>query len=65
MSYLLRVVRRNIGKIESMCPICITTTALVVAGATSTGGVSALVARKLSGKNRKKEIPGIPKRKKF
>jgi hypothetical protein len=29
----------------------------------STGGVSALVLRKLSGKPRRKEIPGTPKRK--
>jgi hypothetical protein len=40
-----------------------TTMALVVASATSTGGVSALVVKKLSGKPRRKEIPGTPKRK--
>jgi hypothetical protein len=63
MSHLARAVRRRIGKIESMCPICITTTALVIAGATSTSGISALVAKKLSGKNRRKEITGITKQK--
>ena len=63
MSHLAPAVRRRIGKIESMCPICITTTALVIAGATSTSGVSAFVAKKLSGKNRRKEITGITKRK--
>jgi hypothetical protein len=31
---------------EPMCPACMTTAALVVAGATSTGGLIALVARK-------------------
>jgi hypothetical protein len=30
-----------------MCPACITTLALIFAGATSAGGMTALVARKL------------------
>jgi hypothetical protein len=38
-----------------------TTMALVVASATSTGGVSALVVKKLRGKKRAKEIPEILK----
>ena len=29
-----------------MCPACITTVALIVAGATSTGGLTALVVKK-------------------
>jgi hypothetical protein len=32
---------------ESMCPICIANMALVIAGATSTGGLTALVVKKL------------------
>ena len=30
-----------------MCPVCISTVALTVAGATSTGGLTALVVKKL------------------
>jgi hypothetical protein len=30
-----------------MCPVCLTTTVLVVAGATSAGGLTALAVRKL------------------
>jgi len=30
-----------------MCPVCIATAALIAAGATSTGGLSAIVAKKL------------------
>jgi len=33
-----------------MCPACITTVALVVAGATSTGGLTALVVKTLRAK---------------
>jgi hypothetical protein len=33
-----------------MCPVCITTMALVVAGSTSTGGLTALVVKKLHAK---------------
>jgi len=35
----------------SMCPVCVTTMAFIVASATSTGGLGALVAKKLSAKN--------------
>jgi hypothetical protein len=34
-----------------MCPVCVTTMALIVASTTSTGGLGALVAKKLSAKN--------------
>jgi hypothetical protein len=34
-----------------MCPACIATMALIVAGATSTGGLTALVAKKLRAKS--------------
>ena len=33
-----------------MCPACIAPAALIVAGATSTGGLTALVVKKLSAK---------------
>jgi hypothetical protein len=36
-----------------MCPMCMTTVAWIAAGATSTGGISALVVSKLRGKNQK------------
>jgi hypothetical protein len=35
-----------------MCPVCVATIAMVTAGATSTGGVTALVLRKLRIKSR-------------
>ncbi len=41
-----------------MCPACLTSMALVIAGATSTGGVTALVVRKLRAKRDTKESPG-------
>ena len=34
-----------------MCPLCIATAAWIVAGATSTGGVSALAVSRLRSKN--------------
>jgi hypothetical protein len=34
-----------------MCPVCIATAAWIAAGATSTGGISALVVSTLRGKN--------------
>ena len=34
-----------------MCPVCIATAAWIAAGATSTGGISALVVSRLRGKN--------------
>jgi hypothetical protein len=41
------------GKENVMCPVCIATaTAWIAAGATSTGGISALVVSRLRGKNR-------------
>ncbi|MGH7493342.1 MAG: hypothetical protein ACREOO_13255 [bacterium] len=39
-----------------MCPACITTAALIVAGATSTGGLTALVVKKLRAKTGAKSI---------
>jgi len=33
-----------------MCPVCIATAALIASGATSTGGVAALVIRKIKSK---------------
>jgi hypothetical protein len=34
-----------------MCPVCIATVAWIAAGTTSTGGIAALVANRLRGKN--------------
>ena len=34
-----------------MCPACLTTTALVLAGATSAGGLTALALKKLRGRS--------------
>ncbi len=39
-----------------MCPVCITTAALMVAGATSTGGLTALVVKTLRAKTDAKSI---------
>ena len=39
-----------------MCPACITTVALIVAGATSTSGVAALVVKKHRAKNGAKNV---------
>ena len=41
-----------------MCPVCISTVALAVAGATSTGGLTALVVKKLLTKS----VPNKPHR---
>jgi predicted dithiol-disulfide oxidoreductase (DUF899 family) len=38
-----------------MCPLCMTTVALIAGGATSTGGLAAFIANRRGGKNRKKE----------
>lgn len=38
-----------------MCPACITTMALMIAGATSTGGLGVLVARKFRAKTGAKD----------
>jgi hypothetical protein len=40
-----------------MCPVCISTVALTVAGATSTGGLAALLVSRLRGKKRPKRTP--------
>jgi hypothetical protein len=37
-----------------MCPLCLSSTAMLISGMVSTGGVAALVAKKLAGKFRKK-----------
>jgi hypothetical protein len=42
-----------------MCPLCITTAALVAAGAGSTGGLTALVARTLRRKRAAKPVTAI------
>ena len=39
-----------------MCPACITTVALMVAGATSTGGLTMLAVKKLCAKGSTKNI---------
>ena len=46
-----------------MCPVCIATMALFVAGTTSTGGLTTLVVKKLRAKNSAKTIPPQPKAK--
>jgi hypothetical protein len=40
-----------------MCPLCISTAALAVAGATSTGGLAAILARRLGARERPKQMP--------
>jgi hypothetical protein len=40
-----------------MCPVCISTTALMIAGASSAGGLSALTATKFLAKNGAKKNP--------
>jgi hypothetical protein len=39
-----------------MCPVCMASTGMVVAGAVSTGGVSALVAKVLRTKKQTKDV---------
>jgi hypothetical protein len=39
-----------------MCPVCIATAAWIVASATSTGGASALLVKKLRNKNQEPTI---------
>jgi len=48
---------------SSVCPVCIATMALFVAGTTSTGGLTTLVVKKLRAKNSAKTIPPQPKAK--
>lgn len=43
-----------------MCPACISTVTLAVVGATSTGGLAALVVRKLRGGKGPKKSPRPP-----
>jgi len=40
-----------------MCPACLTTMALIAAGTTSTGGLTALVVKKLQAKTSAKKFP--------
>ena len=47
MSKSVALVRRFLQEEESMCPACLTTTALTLAGAASAGGLSALILKKL------------------
>ena len=42
-----------------MCPVCLTTVALIAAGASSTGGITALVMRTLRHKDGS-ETTGLP-----
>ena len=39
-----------------MCPVCITTVTLIVAGATSTGGLTTVIVKKLRAKTGAKSI---------
>ena len=43
-----------------MCPICLTTLALAAAGATTMGGLTALVTRKFFKRNRSAKNKGEP-----
>jgi hypothetical protein len=43
-------------KEKTMCPVCITTMALVVAGATSSGGLTAFAVKRFNPKNGAKKI---------
>jgi hypothetical protein len=40
-----------------MCPACLTTMALIAAGATSTGGVAALIARRFHAPEPRESYP--------
>jgi hypothetical protein len=46
-----------------MCPVCFTTMALMAAGATSTGGVTALLVKKLYPKSGLKNLHNEKSRK--
>jgi hypothetical protein len=48
-----------------MCPVCISTVALTVAGATSTGGLTAFVVKKLLPKSGANKSPRNPDQKEF
>ncbi len=43
-----------------MCPVCITTAALIAGSVTSTGGLAAVVIRKFGGKNAVDNSPAQP-----
>ena len=43
-----------------MCPICITTAALIAGSVTSTGGLAAIAIRKFGGKNAVDNNPAQP-----
>ncbi len=45
-----------------MCPVCVTTLALIAAGTTSTGAAAAVIASRLRGKNGKKKERGMGKK---
>ena len=46
-----------------VCPVCIATMTLIIAGTTSTGGLTTLVVQKLRAKNSAKKISPQPKAK--
>jgi hypothetical protein len=43
-----------------MCPVCITTAAMIAGSVTSTGGLAALAIRKFGGKNAVDNSPAQP-----
>jgi hypothetical protein len=51
-------------KEKTMCPVCISAMAVMVAGATSTGGLTALVTKESHPKNGAKKIAPQPNSKK-
>ncbi len=48
------------GKEKPMCPVCLTTAMLIAGSATSTGGLAAIVIRKLGAKNAADNGPAQP-----
>jgi len=47
------------GKDEPMCPVCIATLAMIVAGTGSTGGVAAVLIHKFRVKKGAKKMMGV------
>jgi hypothetical protein len=47
------------GKDEPMCPACLATLAMIIAGATSTGGVATVLVNKFRVKKGVKKIVGV------
>ena len=43
-----------------MCPVCLTTAALIAGSVTSTGGLAAIAIRKFGGKNAADNTPAQP-----